>query len=111
MCVCVCVCVCVLVSQSCPTLRDPMDCSLPDSWDSPGKNIGVGCLPVSFPEALPDPEIEPGSPTLQASYLPFEPPGKPNHVACPSPRLQTTFDEELHLHSSLLSPCSRLLLD
>ena len=24
-------CVCVLVSQSCPTLCDPMDCSLPDS--------------------------------------------------------------------------------
>ena len=31
-CVCVCVCVCVcLVAQSCPTLCDPMDCSLPDS--------------------------------------------------------------------------------
>ena len=30
-CVCVCVCVCVLVIQSCPTLCDPMDCSLPVS--------------------------------------------------------------------------------
>ena len=32
-CVCVCVCVyqCVSVTQSCPTLCDPMDCSLPDS--------------------------------------------------------------------------------
>ena len=31
--------------QSCPTLCDPMDCSLPDSsvWDSPGKSTGVGC--------------------------------------------------------------------
>ena len=31
--------------QSCPTLCDPMDWSLPGScpWDSPGKNIGVGC--------------------------------------------------------------------
>ena len=29
-CVCVCVCVCVKVTQSCPTLCDPMDCSLPD---------------------------------------------------------------------------------
>ena len=27
--VCVCVCVCVLVAQSCLTLCDPMDCSLP----------------------------------------------------------------------------------
>ena len=35
-----------LVTQSCPTLCDPMDCSLPASsvhGDSPGKNNGVGC--------------------------------------------------------------------
>ena len=35
-----------LVTQSCPILCDPMDCSLPDSsvhGDSPGKNTGVGC--------------------------------------------------------------------
>ena len=31
LCVCVCVCVCVLVTQSCPTLCNPMDCSLPGS--------------------------------------------------------------------------------
>ena len=34
------------VAQSCLTLRDPMDCSLPGSSvheDSPGKNTGVGC--------------------------------------------------------------------
>ena len=30
-CVCVCVCVCVLVAQSCLTLCNPMDCSLPCS--------------------------------------------------------------------------------
>ena len=39
------VCAC-LVAQSCPTLCDPMDCSLPGSYvhgDSPGKNTGVGC--------------------------------------------------------------------
>ena len=30
-CICVCVCVCVLVAQSCPTLWDPMDCSLTGS--------------------------------------------------------------------------------
>ena len=28
-----CVCVCVLVSQSCPTLCDPKDCSAPGSSD------------------------------------------------------------------------------
>ena len=44
-----------LVSQSCPTLCDPMDCSPPGSsvhGDSPGKNTGVGChalLQGSFP--------------------------------------------------------------
>ena len=35
-----------LVAQSCPTLCDSMNCSLPgssDNGDSPGKNIGMGC--------------------------------------------------------------------
>ena len=34
------------VAQSCPTLYDPTDCSLPGSihpWDFPGKSTGVGC--------------------------------------------------------------------
>ena len=36
----------VLVTQSCLTLCDPMDCSRPGSSvhrDSSGKNTGVGC--------------------------------------------------------------------
>ena len=35
-----------LVTQSCPTRWDPMDCNPPGSYvhgDSPGKNSGVGC--------------------------------------------------------------------
>ena len=32
----------VLVTHSCSTLCDPIDCSL-CPWDSPGKNTGVGC--------------------------------------------------------------------
>ena len=35
-----------LVAQSCPSLYDPVDCSLPGSsvhGDSPGKNTGMGC--------------------------------------------------------------------
>ena len=32
-----------LVTQSCPTLCDPMDSRLLCRWDFPGKNIGVGC--------------------------------------------------------------------
>ena len=42
----VCCAVLCLVPQSCPTLCDRMDCSLPgssDHGDSPGKNTGVGC--------------------------------------------------------------------
>ena len=34
-------------------------------------------LPFPSPEGLPDPGIEPGSPTLQADSLPSELPGKP----------------------------------
>ena len=43
---CMLVCMCVLVTQSCPTLCNPMDWSPPGSFvhgDSPGKNAGVGC--------------------------------------------------------------------
>ena len=45
-------------------------------WDSLGENTGVGC---HVPPAgdLPDPGIEPGSPTLPTVSLPFEPLGKP----------------------------------
>ena len=35
-------------------------------------------LPFTSPENLPDPGIEPGSPTLQADSLLSEPPGKPD---------------------------------
>ena len=66
-----------LVTQSCPTLGDPMDCSPPVSsvhgilqaryWSR---------LPFPSPGDLPDPGIEPGSPILWADSLPSEPPGK-----------------------------------
>ena len=39
-------CVLCLVAQACPTLCDPMDCSLPGFsvyGDSPSKNTGVSC--------------------------------------------------------------------
>ena len=58
-------CVC-LVTQSCLTLCDPMDCSPPDSSvhrDSPGKNTGVG-YQVILQRIFSDPGIEPRSPTL-----------------------------------------------
>ena len=34
-------------------------------------------MPIPSPEDLPDPEIEPGSPALQADSLTAELPGKP----------------------------------
>ena len=36
-------------------------------------------LPFPSPGDLPNPGIEPRSPTLQADALPSEPPGKPQH--------------------------------
>ena len=56
-----------------------MGCSASGSFvhgDSPGKNAGVG-LPCPPPGDLPNPGIEPRSPTLQVDSLPSEPPGKP----------------------------------
>ena len=38
-------------------------------------------LPFPFPGDHPDPWIKPRSPTLQANYLPSEPPSKP-HYPC-----------------------------
>ena len=39
-------------------------------------------LPFPSPGDLPDPGIEPGSPALQADYLPTETPGKPIYLNC-----------------------------
>ena len=45
----------VWIIQSCPTLHDSMDCSLPHccTWDSPGKNIGVESTGVDKNTAIP----------------------------------------------------------
>ena len=69
-----------LVAQSCPTLCDPMDCSLPDSsvhGDSPGKNTGVGCHAL-LQGIFPIQGYNPGLPHCRQISLPTEPPGKPN---------------------------------
>ena len=64
------------VAQSCPTLCNPMDCSLPGS--SVHGIFQARVLPLPSPGDLPDPVIEPRSPALQADTLPSEPPGKPS---------------------------------
>ena len=66
-----------LVTQSCPTLCDPMDCSLPGS-----SVFGVlqaeywSGLPFPSPEDLPNPGMETGSPALQAVFLLYKPAGR-----------------------------------
>ena len=46
-------------------------------WNSPGKNTGMGGLPLPSPGDPPNPGTEPGSPALQADSSLSEPPGKP----------------------------------
>ena len=107
------------VTQSCPTLCDPMDyiahrilqarilkwVAIPFSRGSsqPRHRTQVSHIagrfftswatrevqeywsgrPIPSPVDLPDPEIEPGSPTLQADSLSSELPGKPTKLLCP----------------------------
>ena len=62
----------VKVAQLCPTLCHPMDCSppgflsmefsRPEYWSE---------LPFPTPGDLPNPGIEPGSPALQARFIPI----------------------------------------
>ena len=72
----------VLVTQSCPTLCNPMDCSPPGS--SVHGIFQAGILSgLSFPSPgdLPNSGVEPRSPELHADSLLTEPPGKlQNHT-------------------------------
>ena len=66
------------VAQSCLTLCNPMDCSLPGfTVDGIFQARVLSGLPFPSPGDLPDPGIELRSPALQADALPAEPPGKP----------------------------------
>ena len=67
----------VLVAQSCPTLCDPMDCSLPTSsvYGILQARI-LEWIDIPFSRGSSRPRIELRSPTLQADALPSEPPGK-----------------------------------
>ena len=58
------------VAQSCPTLLS-MKFSRQEYWRG---------LPFSSPGDLPNPELEPRSPTLQADSSLSEPPGKPQQM-------------------------------
>ena len=65
-------------AQSCPTLCDPWTVAhqAPPSMGFSGQEYWSG-LPFPSPGDLPDPGVEPRSPTLQANALTSAPPGKP----------------------------------
>ena len=67
----------VLVTQLCPTLWNPMDCSLPGflSMEFSRQEYLRG-LPFPSPGDLPDPGIKLGFLAWQADSLPSEPTGK-----------------------------------
>ena len=76
-CVCVCTSMRAMYAQSCPTLCDPVDCSLPVSRSMGFSRQGYWTgLPFPSPGDVPDPRLEPTSPPLQADALPSEPLGK-----------------------------------
>ena len=61
---------CALVTQSCLTLCDPMDCSPSDySVMEFSRQEHWNGFPCPSSEDLPNPGIEPGSPALQADSL------------------------------------------
>ena len=67
----------VLVTQLCPILCDPLDCS--SSGSSVHRVLQARTLEwIAIPLDLPDPGIEPWCPALQADSLPSEPPGMPS---------------------------------
>ena len=69
----------VLVAQSCPTLCNTKDCSLPGSSVHGILQARIlECVACPPPGDLPDLGIEPGSPILWADCLLSEPPGKTN---------------------------------
>ena len=63
------------VAQSCLTLCDPVDCSLPGSCVHRGLQARILESDPS-PGDLPNPGIKPRSPALQADSLPGDPPAK-----------------------------------
>ena len=64
------------VVQSCPTLCNPMDCSLPgSSVHGFSRQEYWSGVPFPSPGGLSNPGIELRSPALQADTLPSKPPG------------------------------------
>ena len=70
------------MAQSCLTLCDPVDCSLPgSSVHGILQARTLEWVAISFSRGSSWPRIEPGYPALQADALTSEPPGKPPNTA------------------------------
>ena len=64
------------VTQSCPTLGNPVDCNPPGSSVHGILQARImEWVAISISRDVPDPGIEPRSPSLEADTLPSEPPG------------------------------------
>ena len=99
-----------LVTQLCPTLVDPMDCSSPGSsvhGGFLGKNTRVSCHPV-LQGIFPTQGSNPGLLHLQADSLPSEPPGKPMNTGVGSLSLLQGIFPTQGSNQSLLH-CRRIL--
>ena len=92
----------MLITQSCLTLCDPMDCQTPLSMEFSRQEYWSGLPWPSFFRDLPDPGIKSRSPALQADSLLFELLGKPYQT--PSPESNKMLQTQLEVSESL--PCS-----
>lgn len=78
----------VLITQLCPTLCNPIDCSLPGFSVHGILQIRIlKWVDIPFSRAFPDSGIESGSPALQGDSLLSEPREKPLHlgISCHTP--------------------------
>ena len=93
-----CTCMC---AQSCPTLCNPMDWSLP-GYSVHGISTYWSGFPFPPPGDLPNPEMEPmspASPALVGWFFTTEPPGKPQFTL-----IYWLFQFLIHCHTSYKSP-------
>ena len=69
-----------VMSESCSVVSNSLQPhGLYSPWNSPGQNTGVG-KPFPSPGDLPNPGIDPRSPSLQMDLLPAKPQGKPKNT-------------------------------
>ena len=72
------------VAQSCPTLRNPMDCSLPGSSVHGIFQARIlECVAISLSRGSSQPTDKLTSPALAGRFFTTEPPGKPSFNYAP----------------------------